>query len=167
MSGEYRIEPVSLARLDEHRAALDRVARERRWLLLLEAPPRERVEAFVRQNIEKGNAQFIAIEAAANQVVGWCDVTPRDRPTVEHIGALGMGVVAEHRGRGVGRRLLESTLAAAMAKGLHRIELEVWASNAAAIRLYESFGFEHEGLRRMARLVDGRAEDCLMMAIVR
>ena len=53
-----------------------------------------------------------------------------------------MGVRREHRGRGIGRRLIERAIAAAWDQGLERIELEVLASNTPAISLYESVGFE-------------------------
>ena len=163
----YRVEPVTLARLDSHRWAVDAVARERRWLMLVEAPPPEQVEAFVRGNIESGRAQFVVIDEATDANVGWANVTPGDRPGVTHVGRLGMGVVAAHRGNGLGRRLLDATLAAAWATGLRRIKLEVYASNAAAVRLYESAGFEREGVRRMARLLDGRPQDVVGMAMLR
>ena len=163
----YRIEPITLARLASHRRAVDAVARERRWLMLVEAPPPEAVEAFVRSNVDRDHAQFVAIDEAADENVGWANVTPGDRPGVTHVGRLGMGVVAAHRGKSLGRRLLDATLAAAWATGLRRIELEVYADNAAAVRLYESSGFEREGVRRLARLLDGRPQDVVMMAMLR
>ena len=163
----YRVEPITLARLDTHWRVVDAVARERRWLAMTEAPPVDRIEAFLRNGTGRGDAQFVAVEEATDEEVGWCDVTPGDRPGVTHVGRLGMGVVAAHRGMGLGRRLLDATLAAAWETGLTRIELEVYADNAAAVRLYESAGFELEGVRRMARLLDGRPQDVVMMAMLR
>ena len=51
------------------RAALDEVARERRFLIFLEAPPLEEVARFVRHNIKKGHAAFAALDA--DEVIGW------------------------------------------------------------------------------------------------
>ena len=48
--------------------------------------------------------------------------------------------------------------------GVLRIELTVFADNTRAIRLYERFGFEHEGRLRGYALRDGRYVDALTMA---
>lgn len=45
-----------------------------------------------------------------------------------------------------------------------RVELEVFASNTRAIRLFEGVGFAREGVKRQARLLDGRADDVVCMA---
>jgi RimJ/RimL family protein N-acetyltransferase len=55
-------------------------------------------------------------------------------------------------GRGCGKRLLAAALDQADRwLNLRRLELNVWADNAAAIALYEQFGFEREGLYRALR----------------
>jgi len=159
------IKPIAIEDIAGFRQVLDQVARERRYLLLLEAPPLDKVEAFVRANIKRNVAQFVAVDAG--QVVGWGDIRPYPQPGVTHTGVLGMGLLAEYRGQGLGYRLLEATVSQALANGLTRIELEVFASNRAAIALYEKFGFEHEGLKRKARYVDGSWDDFVMMALVR
>jgi ribosomal protein S18 acetylase RimI-like enzyme len=138
---------------------LDAVARERRWLAFLEAPPLEDTKAFLAA---MAPIQMVAVED--DRVVGWCDVTPSPREGFRHSGTLGMGLLPELRGRGLGSRLLAATLEAARAAGLSRIELEVLASNDAAVALYERHGFRHEGRKRAARILDGRVEDLLCMA---
>ena len=45
-----------------------------------------------------------------------------------------------------------------------RIELEVCASNRRAILAFEKAGFEREGLKQRARLLDGAADDIVCMA---
>ncbi len=52
-----------------------------------------------------------------------------------------VGVVPEHRRRGVGQCLLRSCLAGCAQAGLTRVHLEVTADNLPAIRLYEGVGF--------------------------
>jgi ribosomal protein S18 acetylase RimI-like enzyme len=107
------------------------------------------------------------VAVKGDEVVGWCDVTPNRREGFRHSGVLGMGLLAGFRGRGLGRKLLGETIAAAHAAGLTRLELEVLASNEAAVALYERSGFTHEGRKRGARMLDDRAEDILCMALVR
>jgi ribosomal protein S18 acetylase RimI-like enzyme len=155
--------PIAEAHIAGFHAALDRVARERRYLALLEAPPLERTAEFVRGNIAGGNPQYVAISGDA--VFGWCDVTPMERAVFAHRGVLGMGVVPEYRGRGVGRALVEAALAAARRSGLARIDLEVRADNAAAIGLYRAVGFAVEGVKRDALRLGGARFDLVAMAL--
>ena len=160
---------ADIARIAEAHAAgfhacLDAVARERRYLAQLEAPTLDRTLAFVRDNIAEDAAQFVAHDG--DRVVGWCDVLPAWPAARLHRGALGMGVLAAYRGQGVGRRLMAATLAHARSRGLTRVELEVRADNAPAIRLYESLGFVHEGRKRNGNRLDGVYCDSLTMGLV-
>lgn len=50
---------------------------------------------------------------------------------------------------------------------LVRVELEVFSDNEGAIRLYESLGFQKEGLQRMATVRGGRYVDEYLMARLR
>jgi ribosomal protein S18 acetylase RimI-like enzyme len=161
---DVQLRESTAADLESFRACLDAVARERRWLALLEAPPLDEVRWFAETQRQRGMVQFVAVQN--ERVVGWCDVIRKTSEGFRHAGDLGMGLLPELRGRGLGRRLLEHTLAAARASGIARVELEVYASNAAAIALYERCGFRHEGLRRRARLLDGVAEDVVEMALL-
>ena len=106
------------------------------------------MRAFVLNNIKQGYPQLVAV--SAGQLVGWCDVVPKPRPIYAHVGVLGMGLLPEFRGQGLGDRLIRQTLAAARALGLNRVELSVRENNAGAIALYKRVGFEIEGLQRNA-----------------
>lgn len=60
---------------------------------------------------------------------------------------LGIGVVQAWQGRGLGKLLLQALLQEAVVLGARTCLLEVRRSNAAAVRLYVSRGFELTGLR--------------------
>jgi ribosomal protein S18 acetylase RimI-like enzyme len=79
-------------------------------------------------------------------------VLPLDRPAMQHSGVLGMGLLPEYRGRGLGRRLMERALEASRVFGLSRIELSVREDNARAAALYAKLGFAVEGRKRRRRL---------------
>jgi len=80
---------------------------------------------------------------------------------------LGMYVVAEWRGKGVGTALMETALAYAREQDAFKISLEVWPHNAAAIALYEKFGFEREGyLRKHWRRRNGELWDSVVMGLL-
>lgn len=144
------------------RIAVDRVAREGRFLASNEAPSLESVMRFVSTNLEFGYPHVVALVDGA--VVGWCDITPEGRPLKRHVGLLGIGVVEPWRRRGVGAALLDAALARATAAGFLRIELSVRADNLAAIALYRKRGFVQEGIKRMAIRVPDGFGDVVMMA---
>lgn len=149
-----RIAPIALAHAEGFHACLDSVAREGRYLAQWHALPLERMQAFVKDSVEKDAVQFVAL--AGERVVGWADVFPHWAHALQHVGTLGMGVHADWRGQGLGRQLLAACLEKAERKGLLRVELSARADNTRAIRLYESLGFRHEGLKRRAlRFPDG------------
>ncbi len=149
---------------DFHRA-LSSVVNEGKFLLTQTPPSLSDTAEFIRNNIDTKSAQYVA--ELNGDIIGWADILPRDLPVMRHVGLLGMGVVAVHRGKGIGSELLEKTLTHAFDSGLKRIELEVYASNASAIKLYQKFGFELEGTKRNGRIVNDAYEDVHFMALCR
>jgi ribosomal protein S18 acetylase RimI-like enzyme len=101
---------------------------------------------------------------SGSEIVGWADVRRPPWEGMHHVGVLGMGLLPTHRARGVGRQLLRAVLEAAVQAGMSRVELEVFASNGPAVALYRAMGFEGEGRKRGARVLDGRVDDLLVMA---
>jgi hypothetical protein len=91
------IAPIVPAHIDSFHRTLDTMARERRYLAMLEAPPLENPRSFVQDNISQGHARFTAL--SAGEVVGWCDVTPKRLPIPRHIG---VGVLPAYRDRASG-----------------------------------------------------------------
>ena len=160
-----RIVPLEEGHVPSLRECLDVVARENRYLALLEAPPLEASRAFLLGMKARGAIQLVALEG--ERVVGWVDIAPFELPTYAHRGKLGMGVLPEHRGQGLGKRLFQACLDAAWAKGLTRIELEVRADNLRAKRLYERFGFRDEGVLRNAMRFEGQYFDCFTMSLLK
>jgi RimJ/RimL family protein N-acetyltransferase len=76
----------------------------------------------------------------------------------------GMYVAPGHRSQGIGRRLLAETLQLAETMpGLRQVILAVHSANAAAVALYEEFGFKPFGVEPDALLIDGRLQDDLHM----
>jgi RimJ/RimL family protein N-acetyltransferase len=100
-------------------------------------------------------------------VVGWCDITRNPHEGFRHVGRLGMGLLPGYRRRGLGRQLVERTVAAARAQQIERIELEVFASNAGAVEFYRKLGFVAEGTKRAARKLDGVYDDHVLMALLK
>lgn len=158
------IEPVAEAHFQGVRAALDAVAREKRFLAFTQAPSEEEAFAFYRSVIAGAGCQLVAL--VDGQVVGWCDILPTHGEARSHVATLGIGLIPSARGRGIGAKLMQATIAAAWSRGFTRIELTVRADNTNAKALYERFGFETEGFMRHAFRIDGRYHDSYCMALL-
>jgi hypothetical protein len=83
---DYSIVPIAEKHISGFRAAVDVVARERRFLAFLEAPPLEETTKFVLKNIEQKNPQFVVL--SEGKVVGWCDVLAIRGGSCSRIAAL-------------------------------------------------------------------------------
>jgi RimJ/RimL family protein N-acetyltransferase len=84
--------------------------------------------------------------------------------------ACGFRILVGPRGRdrGLGTEATRMVLRHAFATtDLHRVELEVYAFNPRAQRVYEKAGFVVEGRRRDALLFDGERVDAVLMSILR
>jgi RimJ/RimL family protein N-acetyltransferase len=155
--------PIAKEHAEGFHRCLDSVARERLYLALVQAPTLDSTRQFVLSNIANDVPQFVAI--IDNEVIGWCDISPVKREGFTHCGELGMGVHPRYRKLGIGQQLIVRTIQKAKEKGLERIELEVFASNVPAIKLYEKLGFVTEGVKKKARKIDGRYDDIVEMAL--
>jgi ribosomal protein S18 acetylase RimI-like enzyme len=141
--------------------ALNSVAKEKIYIEMIKAPPFAQVVNFQNNLIEKNNPTYFALYN--QKVVGWCDITRKDNPRTQHRGSLGMGLLPEFRGMGIGPRLMETAIEQAKKTGIEKVELQVYTSNIRAIKLYKKFGFEEEGLVKHFRKLDGQYFDCLNM----
>ena len=159
--GLINIAPIASEHILGFWRVLDVVARERKYLLLTEAPPIKAMRQSVTSNLALGNPQFVAL--VAGEVVGWCDICRDSVPVNAHCGSLGIGLLPAFRGQGIGRRLLNATLETADREGFVRVELTAHAENLNAISLYERTGFITEGVKRDAILLSGRYSDCVLM----
>ena len=101
-------------------------------------------------------------------VIGSAGLQVCANPRMRHVGTLGMLVHTEFQNQGIGTALMKTVLELADNwLMLVRVELEVYADNQRAVRLYEKFGFETEGRKREASVKNGAYVDLLVMARLR
>lgn len=102
------------------------------------------------------------------KVIGSASLHRQERHRRSHVGDIGLSVHDGYTGRGAGSALMAALLDVGDNWwNLKRIELQVFADNAAAIRLYERFGFRREGLMRAYAWRDGAYVDSVSMARLR
>lgn len=126
-------------------------------------------EGWRRRLAEPGEGRHNLVAVVGDKVVGMFGLnTFPHRPRRHHVGSLGMSVHDDWHGKGVGTALMRAGLDLADNwLNLTRLELEVYTDNEAAVRLYERFGFEREGLLRRHAYRDGRYVDAYVMARLR
>jgi RimJ/RimL family protein N-acetyltransferase len=107
-------------------------------------------------------AVFVAVDG--ERVVGRLSLARDPHPASAHVADLGLMVAASHRRRGLGRMLLHAAVQWAQAAGVRKLELHVFPHNEPALRLYESFGFRREGVRKGHYHRNGRDLDAVLMA---
>ena len=155
------VRPATLEDVDGLVAMLVEVAGEGRWIGT-EAPVdvQGRRERMVRE--VEGDDTIILVAEAGGEPVGQLGLHLARYGVAD----LGMVVAPSWRGRGVGTALMAEAVERARAAGAHKIALQVWPHNAAAIALYERFGFQREGyLTRHYRRRSGELWDAVIMGL--
>jgi putative acetyltransferase len=159
-----RAEPQDADQLVRLAAAVGREPGE--WLLTTEtwrsAADERRYLKAVRRHSDA--AVFVAVDGERDMVVGRLSLARDPHPASAHVADLGLMVAAQYRRRGIGRALLTTAVEWAGFAGIRKLELHVFPWNEPAIRLYEGFGFEREGVRRGHYSRDGADVDALLMA---
>lgn len=117
-----------------------------------------------RKRAETFRPELQLVAEAAGRVVGSITLE-REANRRAHVAGIGMAVHDAFQGQGCGSALLGAVVDHADRwLSVTRLELSVWADNLPAIRLYEKFGFEREGLARGYALRDSKLVDALYMA---
>lgn len=122
-----------------------------------------------RQRLQAVNPDaHVLLACAGDEVVGQLGLYACGNPRRRHVGDLGMGVRDDWQGRGVGTALLAAAIELADRwLQLHRLELQVYADNAAGIALYTRHGFIEEGRHRDFAFRDGAYVDAISLARLR
>ncbi|HEY6710038.1 MAG TPA: GNAT family N-acetyltransferase [Actinomycetota bacterium] len=142
-------------------AMLVEVAGEGRWIATEAPVDVEQRRRRLVEDIEREDA-IVLVAEAGGQPVGELGLHLARYGVAD----LGMAVAAGWRGRGIGSALLAEAIDQARTAGAHKIALQVWPHNAAAIALYERFGFQREGyLARHYRRRSGELWDAVVMGL--
>jgi RimJ/RimL family protein N-acetyltransferase len=160
---EFTVRPLRVEEIEALLDLLDAVAAERRWIASEPPIPRDRWREGFERNLEEEYSVNLAAVDEEDRLIGQLDARGRaDRPA-----EIGMAVAEGWRGRGVGTALMQACVDWARELGVHKLALQVWPHNDAAIRLYEKFGFEREGvLRSHYRRQNGELWDAIVMGLL-
>lgn len=124
-------------------------------------------------------AGWLASHAARTDEALWAIAARADDTCIGHVGLYQLdhrirkasfGILIGDpgsRGHGIGKAVTRAVVEYGFAElNLHRIELDVLATNARAIHIYETLGFQREGVLRHAQFRDGAYVDLVLMAVL-
>ena len=152
----------------EVRAATEHDTREMAELMAAVAEERDGIATEPPVDVDERAALFVRglpgtfVAVGEGRIVGMIHV----ETSRFGFGEFGMLVDRAWRGRGVGSALVQASIDWARATGLHKLCLEVFPHNEAAIALYRKFGFVEEGRRvRHYRRASGELWDSVLMGL--
>ena len=146
-------------------ALAEQVGREEgRWILTTTTWRSVGDERRYLKAVERHADAAVFVVEDDGRVVGRLSLSRDPHPSSRHVADLGLMVAADRRRRGIGRALLEEAVRWALESGIRKLELHVFPWNQPALKLYESFGFEREGLRKEHYARDGEYVDAILMA---
>lgn len=124
----------------------------------------DKEKEWINKHIEQPGHLFIVAEVDG-RIVGSADLHNGNRKRIQHVGTLGITVIKDFRGLGVGKALMEALLNWALDNPLiEKIGLEVFDVNKPAIELYNKLGFIEEGRKAKGiKLGQGSYVDSILM----
>lgn len=87
-------------------------------------------------------AHRLYIAESGGEIMGWCRSFPQTCKTLPSSVQLGIGLLTQYRGKGVGSELIMNSLEWAKSTGARVVDLEVSLRNSIAIHVFEKCGFQ-------------------------
>ena len=124
----------------------------------------EQMSSFIQHQAASDN-QIYLIALLDDAIAGLVSITADFHERIRHIGQVFIVVKRAFWDQGLGKLLLEEAIDWAENSGvIRRLELTVQARNERAVHLYQTFGFEIEGIqKRGAYLAEGKFLDVYLM----
>lgn len=119
-------------------------------------------------NLDSNQHQFVAVIKLPNNeelIIGTAGLSVSANHRTRHSGTIGIMIHKDYQNKGVGTALIAALIDVADNwLMLVRVELTAFEDNERAIHLYEKFGFEKEGMKRLAGIRNGKYENEYLMA---
>lgn len=152
--------------LDDNIAFINQLVEERAEIVRVEKVSRgEEADWLGARLADIETGKMIALVGeVGGRVVGSSEVAARPWEQ-SHVGGLGIALLKEYRGIGLGTTLMKAMLQLAKQAGLKIVILDHFATNSVARRLYEKVGFVEVGRIPKGIFRDGKYIDLVRMAI--
>ncbi|MGY3723945.1 Protein N-acetyltransferase, RimJ/RimL family [Granulicatella balaenopterae] len=125
-------------------------------------------EAIYLEAVLESDNQLMLVALNGDQIIGLASVGASQNPKLAHVGEIGVSVLKEYWGYGIGSILLDEMITWAWQTNcLTRLELDVVATNEKAIHLYKKFGFTTEGTLKQGIKLQAGYQDLYRMALLK
>lgn len=104
----------------------------------------ENQRRLIEQYLHQARCAMVVVECDG-QFVGMGNLVADRHPRLAHIAEIGISLIEEYWGYGIGTMLAETIIDYARRHGVEVIHLEVVSNNERAVRLYERLGFQTVG----------------------
>jgi len=106
----------------------------------------------------------VIVAAEDGKIVGWASLSKwSDRCAYSDTAEISLYIDEKERGKGIGRKLLETIVLEGEKTGLHSIIARIAEGNQMSIHLHQKVGFEHIGIMREVGRKFGRLLDVYLM----
>jgi RimJ/RimL family protein N-acetyltransferase len=123
----------------------------------------EQEKAYLR-SLQDSKNDILVVGVVEGQIICVANISGGNRPRTEHCASFGITVAKKLWRQGVGTDVLTYLIDwARNTQIIRKINLSVRTDNSGAITLYNSFGFEKEGIVTREMLIDGIFIDTLEM----
>lgn len=123
----------------------------------------EQQKNFINSIMDKDNYLYI-VGIVDGKIAGTLSYLSSGRRRIMHRGEIGIGILKEYWGIGIGSQLMDYFFKWVNTKSVvKKVDLEVREDNTRAINLYLKYGFKIEGRISRGMLVDGKYYDLYYM----
>lgn len=120
-------------------------------------------EKYIK-SLEESTSSVMFTAKINGVIVGDAHFSSSTRERIKHRGEIGISVLKDYWGKGVGSKLMESIIDFAKnTAGCEIIALQVRSDNERAINLYKKYGFEKIGQFKGYLKINGEYIDCDFM----
>lgn len=117
---------------------------------------------IIEKSVNGDNLVLVATDE--ENIIGFLSVQKGVPKRIKHTGYVVVGIREKYRGMGIGSKLFSELDIWAIENKITRLELSVICSNTIAKHLYEKNGFEVEGIKRNAMIIDDKYVDEFYMS---
>lgn len=129
-------------------------------------PDIEQERAWIR-SFQTSSNSLLLLAFNGDDLIGNIDLTGSPRHKLRHTAVVGMGMLREWRGQGLGTTLLQQAITWARHNPqLEQLWLQVYHNNEAGLALYRKCGFTEQGRQpAFIKLGDGSYADNVLMGL--
>ena len=106
------------------------------------------------------DGSLILVAESGGDIVGWCRLFPQNDDAAE----LGIGLLAQYRGKGIGSEMVHMCVEWARESGYRRVVLDTMESNAMARDFFRKHGFVETG-REVRRIGSEKPYNAVLMEL--